>query len=291
MLKRPLSKHYPILKTPIQRLKIICKSLEYVNPRYNLGQSPNLQLPLFKVKKHKSLLRRKLGDSDPKLQEQKVKNLAIATRHFNGIIIKPNQIFSFWKNLGEPKYSRGFTDGMILDNGKVIVGLGGGLCQMANLLYWLFLHTPLTVKEHHHHILDIFPDSGRVLPFGSGAGVLYNYGDLQFQNQTENSFYLKVWLDGEFLYGEIFTLDKDFSFSYKIYEMGHLFYKNENSWYRKNKIFRLTREKQGGKVIKQELITANDSQVLYEISHEKADELNQFYEQKEIEFFKSLNLN
>lgn len=44
-------------------------------------------------------------------------------------------------------------------------------------------------------------------------------------------------------------------------------------------------------MIKEELITANDSQVLYEISEEKVDELNQFYKQKEIEFFKNLNLN
>jgi vancomycin resistance protein VanW len=285
MLKRPLSKHYPILKSPIQRLKIIHKNLEYLKPSYNLKQNQNLQLPIFRVKKHKSVLRRKLGDSNPKLQEQKVKNLAIATEKFNGLVIKPNQIFSFWKNLGEPKYSRGFTDGMILDNGKVIVGLGGGLCQMANLLYWLFLHTPLEVKEHHHHLLDIFPDSGRVLPFGSGAGVLYNYGDLQFANKTENSFYLKVCLDDKFLHGEIYTINQELEITYKIIEREHFFYKqeDENKIYRTNKIYRLTRQKLGGRLLKEELITYNNSEVLYEIDEEKMAQLNTFYKLKQIE--------
>jgi vancomycin resistance protein VanW len=224
---------------------------------------------------------RKLGQSDINLQQKKIKNLQIAANSFNGLVISPGKIFSFWKNLGEPKYERGFTDGMILDNGKVIIGLGGGLCQMANLLYWLFLHTPLKVKEHHH--LDIFPDSGRILPFGSGAGVLYNYGDLQFENQTKHTFYLKTWVDKTFLHGEIYTIDSDFPLTYKIIERDHKFYTKNNKVYRTNKIFRLTRERMGGKLVEEELITNNDSDVLYEITEEKIFELNAFYEEKEKE--------
>ncbi|MFJ8513275.1 VanW family protein [Lysinibacillus xylanilyticus] len=51
---------------------------------------------------------------------------------------------------------------------KVKTGVGGGICQLANLLYWMALHTPLIVTERHHHSFDPFPDSGRTLPFGSG---------------------------------------------------------------------------------------------------------------------------
>lgn len=179
-IKRPLSKYYPFLKDPIRRIKILAKSFDYLLPTYKLSKLRNDDFRiLFRIKSHKSLLRRKLGDSDPILQEQKVKNLAIGAKKFNNLIIKPNKTFSFWKELGEPNYKRGFVDGMIIDNGAVTIGVGGGLCQLANLFYWLFLHAPVEIKEHHHHMLDIFPDSGRILPFGSGAGVLYNYGDLQ----------------------------------------------------------------------------------------------------------------
>jgi vancomycin resistance protein VanW len=127
MLKRPLSKHYPFLKTPIQKTKIFVKNIEYQKPNYQLKSNPSVESSnLFRLKKHKSLLRRKLGNSNLELQEQKIKNLEIAVQKFNNLEIKPNQIFSFWKNLGEPSYAKGFVDGMILDNGKVIVGLGGG---------------------------------------------------------------------------------------------------------------------------------------------------------------------
>ena len=50
--------------------------------------------------------------------------------------------------------------------GEVKTSIGGGICQLANLLYWMALHTPLEVIERHHHSFDPFPDSGRTLPFG-----------------------------------------------------------------------------------------------------------------------------
>jgi vancomycin resistance protein VanW len=155
---------------------------------------------------------------------------------------------------------------------------------MANLLYWLILHTPLKIKEHHHHMLDIFPDSGRTLPFGSGAGVLYNYGDLQFENKTNSTFYLKTYLDKEFLYGEIFLVGKEFDLTYKIIERDHLFYFNEDEkLFRKNKIFRIIKKRIGGKFVKEELITVNNSKVLYQMTEQKILELNNFYAKKQLE--------
>ena len=48
----------------------------------------------YACKKHQSLLRRKLGNSDPKLQENKIINLKIATSEIDGVIIKPGETFS-----------------------------------------------------------------------------------------------------------------------------------------------------------------------------------------------------
>ena len=45
---------------------------------------------------------------------------------------------------------------------------GGGLCQLSNLIYWMTLHTPLTITERYRHSYDVFPDSNRTQPFGSG---------------------------------------------------------------------------------------------------------------------------
>ena len=61
---------------------------------------------------------------------------------------------------------------MLLKNGTVQYGCGGGLCQLSNLIFWMTLHTPLEVKERHRHGYDVFPDSNRTQPFGSGAIVI-----------------------------------------------------------------------------------------------------------------------
>ncbi|MED1791950.1 VanW family protein [Brevibacillus nitrificans] len=67
------------------------------------------QLPQV-IKRHLSLLRRKLGASDPKLQENKITNLRIALQSMNGIIIKPGETFSFWHLIGKPTaLQEGFT--------------------------------------------------------------------------------------------------------------------------------------------------------------------------------------
>jgi vancomycin resistance protein VanW len=54
----------------------------------------------------------------------------------------------------------------------------------------LALHSPLEIKERHHHSFDPFPDENRVLPFGRGASIFYNYVDLRFINPTQHN---EIW--------------------------------------------------------------------------------------------------
>jgi len=82
------------------------------------------------------------------------------------------------------------------------------------------MHTPLTVTERWRHNYDVFPDSGRTQPFGSGATVEYNYIDLQIRNGTEENYQFLVWLDEEHLYGE-WRSDKPRKMKYRVYQSEH----------------------------------------------------------------------
>ena len=218
----------------------------------------------YTCKKHQSLLRRKLGNSDPRLQENKITNLKIASSEIDGIIIKPSETFSFWKLVGKTTEAKGYIEGMQLSMGEVKTGIGGGICQLANLLYWMTLHTPLVVTERHHHSFDPFPDSGRTLPFGSGASVFYNYIDLQFYNPTTKSFQIKVWVTDKHLKGAIFC-NEEMPYSYHIEERNHQFLKQNGKNYRQNEIWRKTIDKKTGQIIKEELLIQNFSEVKYPI--------------------------
>lgn len=216
-------------------------------------------------KKHQSLLRRKLGNSDPQLQENKVINLSIAAPNIDGILIRPGETFSFWHCIGETTAEKGYVEGMQLSKGEVVRGVGGGLCQLANLLYWMALHTDLIVTERHHHSFDPFPDDNRVLPFGSGAGVFFNYIDLRFFNPTQNTFQIKVWLTDDHLKGSILAQDET-QFAYHIVEKEQKFVQKAGRNYRQNEIWREVIDRRTGNKIREELTARNFAEVKYELN-------------------------
>ena len=109
---------------------------------------------------------------------------------------------------------------MVLHYGKFSSGVGGGLCQLSNMIYWMTLHTPLTVTERYRHSYDVFPDSRRTQPFGSGATCVYNYRDLSFRNDTNESYQINIWMDESELKGEILS-DAPKYFDYEVYESNH----------------------------------------------------------------------
>ena len=126
--------------------------------------------------------------------KKKITNLKIAAKRLNGIMLQPGETFSYWRLIGSTTKRKGYVDGMILHYGQVTTGVGGGLCQLSNLIYWMTLHTPLTITERYRHSYDVFPDSKRNQPFGSGATCAYNYLDLQLKNETNEPYQLLIYL-------------------------------------------------------------------------------------------------
>lgn len=217
----------------------------------------------FRVKKHQSVLLKKLGENDMQLQVNKVTNLKIASKKIDGILIRPGETFSFCRLVGLPTKRKGYLPGMELTFGKATAGIGGGLCQISNFIHWLVLHSPLTIVERYHHSFDPFPDDGRVLPFGSGATIFYNYRDFQFTNNTTYTFQINIWFSEKCLEGEL-RIDNELDYTYHVFEKDHQFLKIENQFYRKNEIWRNKILKfQSGKVVETELITKNFARVTY----------------------------
>ncbi len=273
-LKQPgrmaLSARYPVLAGGILFAKRTARKISYLlNP--DLTRTVKMEFYEHIVHRHQSVLFRRLGGSDPRLQMQKVTNLRMAIQKLNGLIIPPGKTFSFWHVVGQPAYRDGYVDGMLLSNGKVIEGIGGGLCQLSNLIYWLFLHTPLTITEQHRHTLDVFPDSGRVLPFGSGATIMYNTIDLQAHNGTEIALQLKLWVTEKHLKGQVLA-PQPAQRKYHIIEKHHCFILHQGKYYRFNEIWR--EELDNGQRVRSEKITTNFSPVLYDVDENYLEKNN-----------------
>ena len=205
-----LGKRYFILKRKVQWFK----SRKYF-PKLDV----NVMLP-YGIFKHKTPLYRGLKAVDSWMDDHKVVNISLAIKNLNGLVIHPGQVFSYWKLIGNPRKSKGYLMGMVLDHGKFKSGRGGGLCQLSNLIFWMTLHSPLEVIERHRHSYDVFPDVNRTQPFGSGATCVYNYRDLQIKNNTQESFQFKFEIKDKHLFGEILS-SREKCFTYKIYESSH----------------------------------------------------------------------
>lgn len=218
----------------------------------------------FRVKKHQSVLLKRLGLNEGQMQWQynKTQNLALAIRPIDHLLIAPGETFSFCRRVGLPTKRKGYLLGMELSRGEARAGIGGGICQISNLIHWLVLHSPLRVIERYHHSFDPFPDEGRVLPFGSGATVFYNYRDYQFRNETPYTFQLILWLTPKLLEGEL-RVSQELPYSYHVYEKEHAFLKIKNRYYRKNEIWRQRIDKSTGRILEEEQLTRNFAEVRY----------------------------
>jgi len=261
--RKLLSQMHPALYFIAVWLRRIKRFLEWKFGNKKYASQISLEKEPIRVKKHQSILLRRLGQNNEQLQINKVTNLKIAVKQINGIIIKPSETFSFCKLVDQPTKKKGYLMGIELSFGEAKPGIGGGICQISNMIHWMVMHSPLTITEKSNHSFDPFPDEGRVLPFGSGAAIFYNYIDFQFINKTQQTFQIQLKVTDKFLEGEL-RVNESLAFSYHIYEKDHQFLKIGNHFFRKNEIWRDTICKRSGNLISSELLKKNFARVTYQ---------------------------
>lgn len=222
----------------------------------------NEELPNI-VKGHSSILIRKLNGVDLRLQENKVTNIMLACNKVNGIIIHPGETFSYWRTIGKATKKKGYKEGLVIGRNGMTSGYGGGLCQMANMIHWLVLNSPLKATELHHHSDALFPDERRRVPFGTGTSVCYNNVDYRFKNDTDQDVQILVWCEKGELCGELRS-EREFPCRYKLVEENHHFKKEGDKYYRISQVYREVIDRETNDVLYRELILDNHSQVMYD---------------------------
>lgn len=217
----------------------------------------------YVIAQHQTPLYRRLKNVDMWLQMNKVRNLKLASARMSGIILRPGETFSFWRLVGKPTKGKGYLEGMVLSNGSFQPGVGGGLCQLSNLIYWLTLHTPLTVTERWRHTHDVFPDSNRIQPFASGATVVYNYVDLQIRNDTSDNYQLFLTVGDSELSGQ-WRCERECPYQYKVYENEHRITHEWWGGYMRHNVIRRKVMDDCGCELLDEVITENHAIMMYE---------------------------
>lgn len=128
----------------------------------------------------------------------------------------------------------------------------------------MFLHLPVEMIERHRHSYDLFPDSGRVLPFASGATVFYNYVDLKVKNTLPYPIQIKLWTDEKYLKGQILSPQAKEG-KIHIFEENHCFIRYQERFWRYNRIKKLVQKSDTSETT---LISENLVPVMYQVNLE-----------------------
>lgn len=231
-------------------------------------QAPTADFP-FLAAAHSSPLYRPLAGVEERLQRNKVVNLQIAVARLDGVTLRPGERFSFWRLVGAPTARRGYLPGLVLSYGRIGEGVGGGLCQLTNLLYWMTIHTSLTVVERWRHTHDVFPDVRRTVPFGSGATCAWPALDLQIRNDTATTFRLSLAVTDDDLVGE-WRADVQPELRFEVYESAHVMTNDAPGVFmRHNQLRRRVRDRDGAQV-DDEFVVENHALLMYQPFLEQA---------------------
>lgn len=114
-------------------------------------------------------------------------NIRLAAEKINGSAIESGATFSFNGTVGARTEDNGFKPAKIIEDGKFVLGFGGGVCQVSTTLYNAAVLSGLEIEEYHPHSLQV----GYVAP-SRDAMVSGSYFDLKFKNNRLTPIYVRV---------------------------------------------------------------------------------------------------
>lgn len=128
-------------------------------------------------------------------------NVQTAAGRINGTILYPGKTFSTIKVIKERTEANGYKSASEYSSGKVVDGVGGGVCQVSTTLYNAVINAELEVVERSPHSMVVsYVDVSR------DAAIAGDYKDFKFKNNTNAPVYIAASAEGGVLsfriYGE-----------------------------------------------------------------------------------------
>ncbi|MCL5433000.1 MAG: VanW family protein [Patescibacteria group bacterium] len=137
---------------------------------------------------------------------ERIHNVTLAATKLNGVLIAPNEVFSFNNAVGDISAATGYKQAYVIQSGKTVLGDGGGVCQVSTTLFRAALNAGLPITERHAHAYRVGYYEQDSAP-GLDATVYAPSVDLKFKNDTGNSLLIQTSVDQDnlrltfFLYG------------------------------------------------------------------------------------------
>lgn len=203
---------------------------------------------------------------DIKYQYNKKHNLSLVKESLDGLLIKPNETFSFNLTTRYSDKEQKYKEGLVIKNNEMNTAIGGGLCQMSNNLYEAILNTPLTVIERVPHRTDYFKtDESKTL--GLDATISSGWIDLKFKNETLDTYQLNIDIINDDLTIKILSNKKP-RYKYKLRNDKVKYVKEDDSIFKQYSLIRDTFDVNTNDQVYSELISQDKIKIKYEIEED-----------------------
>ena len=138
-------------------------------------------------------------------------NLRLAANKINGTVLLPGETFSYNKVVGARTIAAGYKNAAIYQNGEVVDGLGGGICQISTTLFNAVLFANLNIVElHNHQFVPSYVGAGR------DATVVYGAKDFQFKNSRKHAIKIECSVSGGVARFKIYGVKEDTEYDVKV---------------------------------------------------------------------------
>lgn len=187
--------------------KIIITKIPYILASNN-PQSFVIKIPLMTIKPKLSTndannlgIKELIGTGTSLFQHSipgRIYNVELAASRINGALIAPGEEFSFAKTVGDVSAFTGYQQAYVIQNGKTVLGDGGGVCQVSTTLFRAVLNAGLPITERHAHAYRVgyYEEDG---PPGIDATVYVPSVDFRFKNDTGHYILIQTAVDPSLL--------------------------------------------------------------------------------------------
>ena len=161
---------------------------------YSQGISGSLELVPIKIapnittesiKNQVTLRSTSITDVSEDSTKGRTENLRIASAKINGLILEPGETFSFNEIVGKRTRYAGFQEAPEYAYGELVVGIGGGVCQISTNVYIAAVTSEMDIVRRIEHSSPV-----NYTLLGQDATVADGRIDLLFKNTSPGKVYI-----------------------------------------------------------------------------------------------------
>ncbi|GGK65725.1 VanW family protein [Ornithinimicrobium pekingense] len=132
------------------------------------------------------------------LNAPRTANLTAGVRNVNGTVVMPGEQFRLSQALGDLSKAGGYVEAPIIQDGRLVMGLGGGLSQVSTVVFNAAWSAGVQLDEHTPHSFYIAR-----YPAGREATLAVPVIDNAWTNDTDNPIVVRSWITGDTIVMEL----------------------------------------------------------------------------------------